>query len=308
MRKCIVLSVMILLLAGCSNDEIQTVSIAEQFGLAYAPLHIAKELELIEKHLPGIEINWEKMINTASIREAMLSGDLDIGFMGIPPFLIGFDKGMDWKIFRGLNQAPMGLTYRIDKFEGIDSIDQMQKIALPQPGSIQHILLTMYLKANNYPADYLDNNLLTLSHPDGQVALLSDSEVVAHFTSPPYYFDELENENIELLFDGNEAFGGDFTFIVGVVRKDFKNVEVIEGINSGIDEAIEIIRNDPKQAVEILSKIYNLDKVKTENYLYGEGMNFDAKVLGINQFAEFMKAQGYLLEDIREEDVIYEEE
>ena len=160
MKKWIVLLIIIFLLAGCSNDEIQRVSIAEQFGLAYAPLHIAKELGLIEKHLPGIEINWEKMINTASIREAMLSGDLDIGFMGIPPFLIGFDKGMDWKIFRGLNQAPMGLTYRVDKFEGIDSINQMQKIALPQPGSIQHILLAMYLKANNYPADYLDNNLL----------------------------------------------------------------------------------------------------------------------------------------------------
>ncbi len=308
MKKWIVFVIIIFLLAGCSEDKIQKVSIAEQFGLAYAPLQIAKELGLIEKYLPGIEINWEKMINTASIREAMLSGDLDVGFMGIPPFLIGYDNGMGWKIFRGLNQAPMGMTYRVDKFNGIDKIDQKQKIALPQPGSIQHILLTMYLKANDYPADYLDNNLLTLSHPDGQVALLSNSEVVAHFTSPPYFFDELENENVKLLFNGNEAFGGDFTFIVGVVREQFNNAEIINGINSGIDEAIEIIKKDKARAIGILSKIYDLDKVKTEEYLYGDGMNFNKEVLGINQFSEFMKEQGYLLEEIREEDVIYEEE
>ena len=301
MRKILIFLLPIILIVG-----LKTVNIAEQYGLAYAPLQIAKELKLIEKHLPEHEINWEKTINTASIREAMLSGSLDIGFMGIPPFLIGFDNQMNWKIFRALNQAPLGVTYRTDKITSIDNINSSQKIALPQPGSIQHILLTMYLEKNYGDAKFLDDYLLTLSHPEGQLALLSDSEVVAHFTSPPYLFEELNDGNVELMFGSEEAFGGEFTFIVGVLRDGFEDEEIVDGVNAGIDEAIDIIENNPECAIELLSKVYEIDEDKIHSYLYWEGMNFKSEVVGIDQFIEFMNQQGYLKEMFSIEDVMYE--
>ena len=37
----------------------------------------------------------------------------------------------------------------------------------------------------------LDDNLVALPHPDGAQAMLSKKDIVAHFTTPPYLFEEL---------------------------------------------------------------------------------------------------------------------
>ncbi len=308
-KSMIIVVVMVtLLINGCTGKEQSTVRIAEQYGLAYAPLTIAKEQGLIEKYLSekGYTVQWEKMINTAGIREAMLSNKLDVGFMGIPPFLIGYDNQMNWKIFRGLNRAPLGLTYRTDKISSLEEIDRGHKIALPQPGSIQHILLTMYLGREYDNPRLLDEYLLTMSHPDGAIALLSGSEIAAHFTSPPYLFDELKDPNVELMVDSREAFGGEFTFIVGVVRDGYEDVAIIEAINQGIDEAITMIEENPQGAVEVLVKAYDTDSDQMMEYLYWEGMDFSDEVIGVTTFIDFMRSNGYLNTDFDEEDVYYE--
>ena len=76
-----------ILFISCSGEK--TVTIAEQYGLAYAPLQIMRSREFYEKLEPGIEIKWVKLGNTAAIREAVLAGEVDLGFMGLPHFLIG---------------------------------------------------------------------------------------------------------------------------------------------------------------------------------------------------------------------------
>ena len=111
----IIISIMVLLLtAGCAKTETaggqKTIRIAEQYGIAYAPMQIMKAQGLLEKNCPGIAISWEQMNNTAAIREAMVANRLDAGFMAIPPFLIGWDNGMDWKIATGLSSVPTGLV------------------------------------------------------------------------------------------------------------------------------------------------------------------------------------------------------
>ncbi len=47
------------------------------------------------------------------------------------------------------------------------------RIALPQPGSIQHILLSMAAEKQLGKHDVFDNQLVTMKHPDGMTALES---------------------------------------------------------------------------------------------------------------------------------------
>jgi ABC-type nitrate/sulfonate/bicarbonate transport system substrate-binding protein len=108
------------------------------------------------------------------------------------------------------------------------------------------------------------------------------------------------------MIESEEAFGGEFTFIVGVVRDGLQDDVVIEAINKGIDEAVKFIEDYPEQAVEILSKIYEVDADKITTYLYHEGMSFEDKVLGVGGFMDFMKRAGYLETEFKEEDVYYE--
>jgi NitT/TauT family transport system substrate-binding protein len=91
-------------------DEKRVIKIAEQYGLAYAPIAIMKEKKMLEEKDESLSVQWKTLSNTAAIREAMLVDDLDIGFMGIPPFMIAYNNKMDWKIFTGLSSSPLGLV------------------------------------------------------------------------------------------------------------------------------------------------------------------------------------------------------
>jgi len=288
---------LLFLLSGCSttdNAQPMKISIAEQYGLAYAPLTIMKEMGYLSEE-SSLDVEWKKLSNTAAIRESMLAGNVDLGFMAVPPFLIAEDKGMNWKIITGLSESPLGLMTNKENINSIQDLKSSDQIVLPQPGSVQHILLSMAAEREFAQADRFDDQLITMNHPDGMNALLSGQEVSAHFTSPPYIFMESSSRGIKKILSGREAFGGDFTFIVGVGRKEFySRPELIEPFITSLNRAINFINQNPKQAAEILSKHYNLDTEKTLEYISWEGMKYSPEIKGIERFRDFLKKTGYL--------------
>ncbi|MDM8533619.1 ABC transporter substrate-binding protein [Clostridiaceae bacterium HSG29] len=192
MKKGLIILVIILTLllsSSCSKKEEITskdLIIADQFGLAYAPVQIMKEKGYLNDELKDYEITWVKLGNAAAIREALIADKLDVGFMGIPPFIIGADKGTDWKIFSGLSRSPLGLVSSDERIKTINDIEESDRIVLPQPGSIQHMLLKMAAENSFNDSSIFDKQLITMNHSDGMNALLSESDVNLHFTSPPY--------------------------------------------------------------------------------------------------------------------------
>lgn len=295
------LVITLLSLMGCEsknqNPAVQsTISIAEQFGLAYAPLQIMKENNILQKNYPGVTIDWKQLGNTAAIRESMLSNQVEVGFMAIPPFLIGLDKGMEWKIASGLSESPVALVTNNENIKSISDFTQKDRIALPQPGSIQHILLAMECEKKFGDAKKLDNLLVTLAHPDGMNALLSSKEITAHFTTPPYLFKELEQKNIHQILDGKDALGSDFTVIVGVTTTKFHDTkpDLYSAFIKSLKESIKFMQDNPGKASEILAPIYKLSKDEVYKYITHKDMVYTDKVKGVNAFASFMKRNNYI--------------
>ncbi len=298
-----------LLLAGCQSASDETgqmnLKIAKQFGLAYAPLTIMESQDLLKKHAPDLTVEWVQLANTAAIREAILSDELDVGFMGIPPFLIGADNGMGWKIFTGLSRAPLGLMTSNPEVQSLSDISETDRIALPQPGSIQHILLSMAAKRELGSAVYFDNQLVSMKHPDGVQMLMSDSEITMHFTSPPYIFTEKEGGMHEVI-SGDEAFGSPFTFIVGAMRDGMESSpEVIEAVRLALSDAMAFIEEHPEETLDILSQQYGIEKEKLRSYIYVNDMVYTPEVEGLETFIDFMVDEAYLTEGIKELPVVY---
>ncbi|MEC9489939.1 MAG: ABC transporter substrate-binding protein, partial [Halanaerobiales bacterium] len=220
----IIISLSLFIISGCEETEQssqKSITIAEQYGLAYAPVQLVKELELLKKDYSNLKIKWKQLSNTTAIRESMLAGEVDIAFMAIPPFLIAKDRGMKWKIISGLSEIPLALMSNRKYVNTLSDFKAEDKIALPQPGSIQHILLSMAAQRKFKETDKFDDQLLTMNHPDAMNALLAGREVSAHFASPPYLFLESKEAGIKKILNGSEAFGGDFTFIIGVSTEEF---------------------------------------------------------------------------------------
>ncbi len=289
-----------------------SITVAEQYGLAYAPLQILRRRGLPDStsHADstggGLNISWVRLENTAAIREAILSGRIDVGFMGIPPFLIGRDRGMKWRIGLGLSTAPLGLVTWREDIRELSDFAAGDKIALPQPGSIQHILLSMACERDLGRADALDSQLVTMRHPDGMQALLSRRDIAAHFTSPPYLMEELEAEDTRLLLDGRQAMGGEFTFIVGAFTDEFieSEAEAAEAFIEAVHAASLWIEEHPGEAAVILAEEYGMKAEKILDYLNHDGLVFGAEVEGVDEFIRFMRRHGYLESDFSAEEVM----
>ncbi|MDC7228232.1 MAG: ABC transporter substrate-binding protein [Spirochaetales bacterium] len=291
------------LLTSCVGEK--SVTIAEQYGLAYAPLQIMRAQGYFEELSPGVEIEWVKLGNTAAIREAVLAGEVDLGFMGLPPFLLGLDKGMDWKLIAGLSICPVGLVAGDDVLSGVfnnplDAIKPGARIALPQPGSIQHILLSMASERLYGDASRFDGGLVTMKHPDGMTALISGS-VDAHFTSPPYIF--MENEataadggGFTTVLSGDEAFGGSFSFIGAMATDSFlaEDPELVEGFLQALEKSIDFINTKPEETAVILASAYDMPEEEVLKYISRDDMIFTSTVYGLEQFISFMTGQGYI--------------
>lgn len=292
----IILGIMCVLqfLVGCGNkSEKTTVTLADQFGLAYAPLEIMKSQQFyeaaLEKRGLDIDVVWKRFGNTMAIREAMLSEDLDIGFVGIPPFLIGLENGMDWRIITGLSESRVALVTKDDTIEGIEAISKDHKIILPQAGSIQHILLQMAAFKTFGDAHRFDAQLVALSHPDGVIAFTAGDEKQLHFTTPPFLQEDLKVAGARVILDEQTSFGEAFTFIVGICPTRFyEETEMYEAFLEAMDETFLFMQNEPDAAFEILLKAYEYESEDLAQYLSENQLRFGSDIKGLDTFVEFM--------------------
>ena len=89
----------LLLQVGTSHSQTQRrLRIAIQPGIGYAHLIIMREHKMLEKYLPGLQVEWLRLTSGPVIRDAMLAGQVDIGSGGVGPFIIAWDRGVKWKI------------------------------------------------------------------------------------------------------------------------------------------------------------------------------------------------------------------
>lgn len=312
-----VLLILLVLLAGCTPGNGQgdqgaapgAVRIAEQHGLAYLPLVIMQVEGLLEEELrrefapdPAPAVEWRRTGNASAIREAMLAGHLDIGFMGIPPYLIGVDRGTGWRVFTGLSEAPLGLVTIREGLRSLDDLQPRDRIALPQPGSIQHILLAMASEDRYGDPRRFDDQLVSMGHPEGLTALLAGRDVAAQFTAPPFLFSALDHPGGQLLLEGRQAFGGSFTFIIGVAAPGWgeKPGEArleqafLRALDQAIDLAREVQAGEQQTLFRALSRVYGVEEPVLRRQLDYPGQRYGREVRGFDRFIGSMDRYGYL--------------
>jgi len=307
MSLLLLLSAVLLPLSGCAGKETEKeISIAEQYGIAYAPLQIMREQKLLEKELPGVKINWKQYGGPTPIREAMLAGEVDFGFMGSAPVLIGIDNGMEWKYAAGISSNQVALVTDRPEINSIRDFSDTDRIAVLSPGSTQHILLCIASNREFGDPNHFDNQIVSLSHPDAMDALIADTEITAHFSTPPYLDKELAH-GMKIITTGEEIMGQPFTFITGVATARFhdENPEEYAAILRALNTATDYINNNMDEAVAILAPIYGIDEATLKKQMTYNGTIYSTQLTGIDKLAEEMYRIGMLKKPIRYEDAVF---
>ena len=282
-----------LALWGCRKIEQPVIGIAEQYGIAYAPLNIMKEKGILEKKLPGVTISWQQFGGPTAIRESMMNGEVDFGFMGIAPVLIGIDNGMEWKYATGISSNQVAVVTRSPDIKSLADFTEQDRIAILSPGCTQHVLLCMLADQQLGDPMALDSQLVSMSHPDALQALLSDTEITAHVATPPYIQQEVE-AGMSVMATGEEIMGMPFTFISGVAMTDFyeEHRDWYDAFIEALDESIDYINDNMEECVQILAPVYGISEEALMEQMTYNGTIYSNRLEGIPQLSAAMEKMG----------------
>jgi len=294
-------------LAGSALAETCTVRLAKQFGIGYLPLIVMETRMLIEKHcheagLGDIHVEWAKFASGAVMNDALLSGTLDFASGGITPLVTIWAKtkgNLNVKGVAALNSMPLFLNSVNPRVKTIRDFTSADKIALPAVKvSIQAVTLRMAAEQvfGAGHADQLDGITVSMDHAEGMAALLSGTEITAHFTSPPFMYQELENPRVHTVLSSYDVLGGPATFNVVWTTQRFLDQEpkAYRAVYEALEEAMRLIgRNREEVAQEYLrSEKSKLSVNQVVHMLSDPQIRFSTTPEHTMKYAAFMASAG----------------
>jgi NitT/TauT family transport system substrate-binding protein len=256
------------LLASVASAEMSEIKVARQYGISYLPLMVMEEQKLIEKQAKaaGVEVtvDWAKFAGGNVMNDAILSGSLQFASGGVAPLvtLWARTKGnFDVRAVAAINSMPLYLNTRNPNVKTLADFTDKDRIALPAVKvSIQAVTLRMAAEKafGEGQQEKLDHLTVSMSHPDGQQALLSGaSEIDAHFSSPPFQYQQLRHPGIHTVVNSYDVLGGPTTFNLVWTTSKFRseNPKLYDAFVKGLDEAVAFINRDKRAAAEAYLRI-----------------------------------------------------
>lgn len=300
-----------LALAVCLNaslafaqKEVDKIVIARQPGIQFLPVIIMEGNKLLEKHLKqaglgDVPVSWFTFAGGAETNNAILSGSAHFAMGGMPPLVLLWDKtrgNIDVKGIAALSSYRFYLNTRNPAIKTIKDFTDKDRIALPGVKVSMGAVVLQMMAANAYGLenfDKLDRLTVSMSFPDGMVALLNPlSEITAHFASPPFHYHELKQPGIHKVMDSYDVVGPATTNVIfSTARFREQNPKTFAAFLAALDEAMQIIRTDKKSAAEIYLRVANDKRTTMQEML--EMLNdpeitFTATPLNTMKWVDFM--------------------
>ena len=250
------------------RGEMSEINVAQQYGIGYLPLMLMEEQKLIEKHAKAagmdVKVGWAKFAGGNVMNDALLSGSLQFASGGVGPLVTLWSRtkgNLDVKAVSAINSMPLYLNTRNPSVKTIKDFTEKDKIALPAVKvSVQAVTLQMAAEKAFGEGQHgkLDALTVSMSHPDAQTALLSgQSEVTAHFGSPPFQYQQLKRPGIHQVLSSTDVLGGPTTFNVVWTTSKFRNEnpKLYAAFVSALEEATAYINKDKTAAAEAYLRI-----------------------------------------------------
>ena len=273
--------------SGAARAEVSEIKVAQQYGISYLPLMIMEDQKLIEKHAKAagvdVKVGWAKFAGGNVMNDAILSGDLAFASGGVAPLVTIWSRtkgSLDVKAVSAINSMPLYLNSRNPAVKTVKDFTDKDRIALPAvKSSIQAVTLQMAAEAAFGPGNFakLDSLTVTRSHPDAQAALLGNTEINAHFSSPPFQYQQLRRNDIHTVLNSYDVLGGPATFNLVWTTQKFvtENPKVYAAFVKALEESIAQINGNKQAAAEAYLRI-SKDKDSVQEIL---GMLNDPKIV-----------------------------
>jgi NitT/TauT family transport system substrate-binding protein len=141
--------------------------------------------------------------------------------------------------------------------------------------------------------DALENNQVSLPHPDATAQLISQVPgISAHLTSPPFQYQQLQHDYIHNVLSSYDVMGGPHTFNSVWARSGFRenNPKTYAAFLGALNEAMEIIAADKAAAAATYIRVTGsgLDQAFIQEIIENPDITFTTTPNNTMKFAEFM--------------------
>jgi NitT/TauT family transport system substrate-binding protein len=263
-----------------AGAEVTNLRVARQYGIGYLQIMVMEHDKLVERQakargLGDVTLTWSTFADGTVASDAILSGNLDFAAGGLGSFVTLWDRTRGSLAVKGvaaLNSMPMFLNTRNPNIKSIGDLTDQDRIAIAgvkvssQATTLQLAAAQTFGDANWSKFDYLTVNM---AHPTGMQALLSGrSEITAHFTSPPFQYDELKQPGMHTVLNSYDVWGGPQTFVAVWTTSKFRdeNPRMFAAFLAALREATDFINSNREGAAGIYLKMTG-DKSKSAEEL-----------------------------------------
>jgi NitT/TauT family transport system substrate-binding protein len=259
----VALSLALVLSSTASRAEVNELVVAQQYGVSFLPLMVMEKQGLVEKHaaaagLPDLKVAWAKVAGPSAMNDGLISNAIHFAAQGAPSMITLWDKTKGQiKGVSSMTTYPLYLISRNPEVKTIKDFSAKDKIAVPSVKiSTQAIMLQMAAAKAFGEKEFgkLDPFTISLSHPDATLAFTNNTAGVnAHFSSSPFYEQEMKVPDAHLVTTNYEILGGPATAVVLTASIKFHdaNPKAFKAFYDGLSEAIAIINKDKRAAAEL---------------------------------------------------------
>jgi NitT/TauT family transport system substrate-binding protein len=257
----------------------------------------------------GADVVWTLFGTGPSIVDAFEKGDLDIAYVGLPPALIGIDRGVDLKCIAGGHMEGTVICgkKRYRAFPEIEDLGEILgqfrggKIGVPGKGSIHDVILADSLRRHRLNKEI---EVVNFSWADRLTEAVIHDEVSAAFGTPAlaaalkYYAGGRVLYPPSLLWPNNPSYG-----ILADARFLQDSGEIVERFLVQHEKAAAVLRDHTHKAAETISRFLGF----VEEALVMDALSIsprycakltDGYISSTMAFVKVMKSMEYLRGDM----------
>ncbi|KJK21860.1 nitrate ABC transporter substrate-binding protein [Burkholderiaceae bacterium 16] len=284
------------------------IRIAEQFGVVYLLLNVARDQQLIEKHgrQQGVDVKveWTQLSGGAAVNDALLSGAIDIAGAGVGPLLTMWDRTHGKQNVKGvasLGNFPYYLVSNNPKVKTIADFTDKDRIALPAVSvSVQSRVLQLAAARQWGDKEFnrLDKWTVAVPHPDAAAAIIAGgTEISGHFGNPPFQEQELAgNPNARIVLNSYDVLGGPSSATVLYATEKFHNdnPKTYRAFVDALADAARFATANPEAAADLYIRVNKarIDRALLVKILKNPQVQFKVTPQNTFALAEFMHRVG----------------
>jgi len=296
-----------LILTSCSSkkSDISTVRVGFFPNITHSQALMGKENKF--KSALGCDIDWKQFNAGSSEIEALMAGELDMGYIGPGPAINGFLKSNgELQIISGVCEGGSVLVSRKDVIIKECTELEGKKFAVPQFGNTQHVVLEQILDSNGLKETSKGGTVEIVQADNPDIKTLFDKKAIdAAFVPEPWGSRLIEEAEANVVLENDKTWrNGKYPVAVLIARTEFikNHPELVEKFIKAHVELTEQAIKDKAVAENAVNKeIKNLTGAELSPKILDSSYNrlyltTDPNKEAIIEMADFMRKMGIVKE------------